>query len=252
MDDLDRLFRRLVQNMRAEYPAYLTSPFPVAELYQSIVPYRRNRSALEIEVNEDYEVALTRLIAGERGYIVSDPAMQEALSAALTKGSGAITYRAYAAALIELAPDAVRHLDEEQSRSGERPMTPTVSPAVRPKAVTPVPIIADGPCLFCGGSFPPGRPITFCPHCGQNVTVKLCPACSADLEVGWKFCPTCGRGVDRDEGDRDEGESDEAETPPTERSQPEPIERGKPQPTERGKPQPTERAKPQPTERGKP
>ena len=78
MDDLDRLFRRLVQNMRAEYPAYLTSPFPVAELYQSVVPYRRNRTALEIEMNQDYEHALTRLLSGERSYVIGDPAMQEA------------------------------------------------------------------------------------------------------------------------------------------------------------------------------
>jgi Double zinc ribbon len=197
MDDLDRLFRRLVHNMRAEYPAYLTSPFPVAELYQSVVPYRHNRTALEIEMHQDYEQALTRLLSGERGYVISDPAMQESLTTVLTAGTGAITYRAFAAALIEVAPDAVRQLDEEQqTRSGERSLTPTVSPAVRPKATTPVAIIADGPCLFCGGAFPTDRAITFCPHCGQNVTVKLCPACSAELEVGWKFCPTCGRGVD--------------------------------------------------------
>jgi double zinc ribbon protein len=197
VDDLDRLFRRLVQNMRAEYPAYLTSPFPVAELYQSVVPYRHNRSALQIEVHEDYEVALTRLLSGERGYVVSDPAMQESLTAVLATGKGTLSYRAYAAALIELAPDAVRELDAEQSRSGEqRPQTPTVSPAVRPKAAAPLAIVSDAPCMFCGGDFPTGRPITFCPHCGMNVTVKLCPACSAELEVGWKFCPTCGRGVD--------------------------------------------------------
>jgi Double zinc ribbon len=196
MDDLDRLFRRLVRNMRAEYPAYLTSPFPVAELYQSIVPYRNNRTALEIEVHEDYEVALTRLLSGERGYIISDPAMQERLAAVLTTGKGALTYRSYAAALIEVAPDAIRELDAEQARTGERPQTPTVSPAVRPKATTPVAILSDAPCMFCGGDFPQGRPITFCPHCGMNVTVKLCPACSAELEVGWKFCPTCGRGVE--------------------------------------------------------
>jgi hypothetical protein len=36
----------------------------------------------------------------------------------------------------------------------------------------------------------------FCPHCGQNLTVVQCPACSAELEIGWKFCPTCGRKTD--------------------------------------------------------
>jgi len=50
-------------------------------------------------------------------------------------------------------------------------------------------------CRYCGGNMPPGRQVTFCPHCGQNMTVTQCPACSAELEVGWKYCPTCGREV---------------------------------------------------------
>jgi predicted amidophosphoribosyltransferase len=43
---------------------------------------------------------------------------------------------------------------------------------------------------------PTGRPITFCPHCGQNVTTLNCPACGSELEVGWKFCAVCGRPAD--------------------------------------------------------
>jgi len=208
MDDLERLFRRLVRNMRADYPAYLTSAFPVAELYQSIVPYRHNRSDLEIEVHEDYEHALTRLLAGERGYVTGDPAMQQGLATALAgTGGGALTYRTFAASLIEISPDAVRRIDAESARTPGR-STPTVSPAVRHASTTPVAILARGPCLFCGGDLPADRRITFCPHCGQNVTVKHCPACSADLEVSWKFCPTCGRGVEQDGDDdarRDDG-----------------------------------------------
>jgi predicted amidophosphoribosyltransferase len=41
--------------------------------------------------------------------------------------------------------------------------------------------------------------VTFCPSCGHNVTVQHCPACATELEVDWKFCITCGRGID--EGD---------------------------------------------------
>jgi hypothetical protein len=198
VDDLDRLFRRLVENIRAEYPAYLSSPFPVAELYQSVIPYRENRTELEIGVHEDYELALTRLLAGERGYMLGNPDMQETLATALaTPGAAALTYRTYAAALVEVASDAVRAIDQMVVRTPPgRPTTPTVSPAVRPPTTTPTSIVADGPCLFCGGPLPEGQKITFCPHCGQNVTVKLCPACSAELEVGWKFCPVCGRGIE--------------------------------------------------------
>src|SRR2546423_2166109 len=72
MDDLDRLFLRLVQNLRAGYPEYLTHPFEVAELYQSVVPYRHNRRELAIDTNGDYETALLRLLSGERGYLQGD------------------------------------------------------------------------------------------------------------------------------------------------------------------------------------
>jgi hypothetical protein len=50
-------------------------------------------------------------------------------------------------------------------------------------------------CRYCNGTLPPGRKITFCPHCGQNLTVVNCLACGTELELGWKFCTTCGRPV---------------------------------------------------------
>jgi hypothetical protein len=52
-----------------------------------------------------------------------------------------------------------------------------------------------GRCRYCSGTLPDGRQLTFCPHCGQDLTVQQCPACSTELELGWKFCTTCGRGV---------------------------------------------------------
>ncbi len=194
MDDLDRLFRRLVVNIRADYPAYLTNPFPVAELYQSIVPYRHNRSELEIGVPGDYELALTRLLAGERGYVLGDAAMQHAMRQATE--TTAFTYRNYAASVIEISADAVRAIDDQMKKQNARTPTPTVSPATRPAAAAPTTILATGPCMFCGGPLPDDRRITFCPHCGHNVTVRLCPACSAELEVEWRFCPVCGREVE--------------------------------------------------------
>jgi hypothetical protein len=52
-----------------------------------------------------------------------------------------------------------------------------------------------GRCRYCSGTLPSGRRLTYCPHCGQNLTVQHCPACNTELEVGWKFCTTCGRSV---------------------------------------------------------
>ena len=56
-------------------------------------------------------------------------------------------------------------------------------------------VVAAGGCRYCGGALPQGRRVTFCPHCGQNLAVQRCPACSTELELGWKFCTTCGRAV---------------------------------------------------------
>ncbi len=48
-------------------------------------------------------------------------------------------------------------------------------------------------CRFCGQMLPEGRAVTFCPHCGQNLKVRRCPGCSAEVDPAWKFCVTCGR-----------------------------------------------------------
>jgi predicted amidophosphoribosyltransferase len=52
-----------------------------------------------------------------------------------------------------------------------------------------------GSCRYCNGTLPDGRRLVFCPHCGQNLTIQHCPACSTELELGWKYCTTCGRSV---------------------------------------------------------
>jgi hypothetical protein len=68
--------------------------------------------------------------------------------------------------------------------------TPSSQPAIAPKAVVPQP---GERCRSCNEELPPGRAITFCPHCGENITTMHCPACGSELEFGWKFCPICGR-----------------------------------------------------------
>jgi hypothetical protein len=56
-------------------------------------------------------------------------------------------------------------------------------------------VTGGGHCRYCGGELPEGRRLTFCPHCGQNLTIIQCPACSTELEVGWRYCIACGREV---------------------------------------------------------
>jgi len=68
-------------------------------------------------------------------------------------------------------------------------------PAATRRPSRPITLAQDGECPHCKGALPAGRPIIFCPHCGQDLTVQHCPACGSELEHEWKFCVTCGRAV---------------------------------------------------------
>lgn len=228
MDDLDRLHRRLVHNVRATRPEYLKIPFSVRELYEQIVPYRHNRRELAIETNDDYETAVARLLSGERGYVTADPVMQESLRRELASPTGdpgvfkdyadaSLTLTAAAdSALTPAAGTVASGMSTPQSVFEHPPahdeMTPgqsavaafdAMSPsAVAPSAPTnPVPTLLESlssidvptGCRFCGGTLPEGRETNYCPHCGENLRTRRCPACGAETDTSWKFCVTCGR-----------------------------------------------------------
>ena len=72
MTDLERFFRRLVANLAGTDPALLHRPIPLEDIHQSIVPYRTNRRALQLESSEDYELVLLRLCAGEEPFALSE------------------------------------------------------------------------------------------------------------------------------------------------------------------------------------
>jgi hypothetical protein len=249
MDELDRMYRRLVQNIRTGFPDLMGRPFEIAELYTTLIPYRHNRRELELDTNQDYEHALLRLLSGERGYLIGDPQMQTDLRSEIDSPNPDLTkFRAYATTMVSLAPDGARTTEPPVLRrpgSGGTAAIPTAPapppppppsvatakaamadrptlgvpeqpaaprPQAPPRPAPPPPaapqppmdapmlsttgqrsIVATGKCRYCTGTLPEGRNITYCPHCGQNLTVLNCPACGTELDVGWKFCTTCGR-----------------------------------------------------------
>lgn len=71
-DELDRLFRRLVEVLRETRGPQWLAPFRVGELYRDLIPYPRVRTPLGFWSHGDYELALLRLLAGERGYVSAD------------------------------------------------------------------------------------------------------------------------------------------------------------------------------------
>jgi hypothetical protein len=224
MDDLDRMFRALLQVMSATYPQYLSKPFEVAEIYQNIIPYRHHRRELRIDTNEDYQVALCRLLSGERGYLVADDALADTMRRELSSPNpNTAIFRDFAASRVALGPNAQKRWQEMggdaselraaggESRGtpvppppppvswndgGSRSQTATQAPRAATVARTASATNGDGEsCRYCAGSLPEGRSAKFCPHCGQNLTIQRCPACGTELEIDWKYCITCGRGV---------------------------------------------------------
>ena len=227
-DALDRLFRQLVRNLAELDPARVHGPVEISELYQRLIPYRTHRTSLGLDTHEDYEMVVLRLLAGERGYALVEPAeAREALAlevAAVNPDTGYFTR--YGSAKVTFDPGHVRAAlgglavgDEGQATEGVlelEPQPPLEDDAVRESAdadsvesgasadgmpfaleedASPSlsPRMGSAPCSFCGGELPVGRAVIFCPHCGQNVGVVHCPSCGTELDFGWRFCITCGR-----------------------------------------------------------
>ena len=231
MDDLDRLFRQLVVELTTRDPQRLTAPFQISELYQSILPYRTFRKQLGFDCNEDYEMALLRLFAGEADYATVEPdevKEQLAIEAqAINPNPGA--FREFAAARVKLNETAVRSVRSvaqsfappppnpapkaEQwaqfAPPTEEPTEPIIKPPVfepveqaptaeipafEPPPSPPPPPTPKGPrCAKCEKSLPTNRPVVFCPFCGSQTGPATCPNCGDEIDVGWRFCATCGR-----------------------------------------------------------
>lgn len=222
MEDVERFFRYLVEVVSSTDPGRLRIPFEVAEIYQTVLPYRHHRTALRVETNEDYEMILLRLLAGEGGFASLDPPeAQDALAAEIQEVNpypGA--FREYAAAKVYLNQGAVREMTEV--RPAYAPPTP-IEPDEEPEddhvrfapPTEPMDTLADGPrapdaatlrmesvadrlaapgtCASCGRGLPTGRTVRYCPWCGRDARPYVCRDCDADLEPGWSFCVNCGQ-----------------------------------------------------------
>ncbi len=235
MTDLERLFRRLVDNLIAIDPARLHRPLTIADLLTSVVPYRTTRRALGLDSAEDYDALVLQLCSGQGGYVrmLSDDvtqALKDQLTlpnpdldvlrdherAELVLGTEPLAHalgpgpdEAFAPPEVEeeftppepqVAPPAPRLVEPSRRISfSAEPAPPMVPPPPRMTAEPeqgPQPLAAHGArCSFCGDRLPAGRTINFCPHCGQNQSLTRCPECRSELELGWRHCISCGHPV---------------------------------------------------------
>ena len=216
VDELDRLFSLLVTALARE--TRVAVPFPAAEVYERLVPYRSNRSKLNVATHQDYEMAVLRLLAGERHYVQLEPeTVREAMQREIaTINPDPAYFRSFPDAQVMVngraaervlmadrayAPPARAEEDEELvDTTGENPVPmPFVPPSAfrAPASATTAKskdALAANQCEYCGGVLPTNRDARFCPHCGQPREGELkCPGCSAELDVGWAYCLSCGR-----------------------------------------------------------
>jgi hypothetical protein len=228
VDDLERLFHTLVDVLKDENPEQIRSAFQVSELYQSILPYRIHKRRLGFDTNQDYEMAVLRLLGGERNYVTVEPeeVMIELAEEAQAISPNPAAFREYAAARVTLNPRAVRSLErisdayappvdesgaEEETASASAVSSQHTPPApIRPPVFEPVEDVAsrrdeepDSPpppetptvtssCPQCGEDLPSAREVVFCPFCGARVGTTECAKCGETIEPGWRFCPKCG------------------------------------------------------------
>jgi len=199
MDALDRMFHTLVRSIRDRFPAYLTAPFSVSDIHQAILPYRHFRRELGLDTNQEYELILMELLTGARGYLDVDERLRDQLGKELLASSPEPSrVREFADAHVAINPAALAALATPPVPSGGRdsavtPARVSILPRATPGSSQPA--SATSTCRYCGGDLPPGRTLHYCPHCGQNLQIRNCPACGAEVEAGWRFCVACGKAV---------------------------------------------------------
>jgi hypothetical protein len=218
VDEVDRLFGLLVTALARE--TRVAVPFPASEVYERLVPYRSNRSRLNVATHQDYEMAVLRLLAGERGYVQLEPeTVREAMQREIaTINPDPAYFRTFPDAHVMVngraaervlmadrayAPPLEDDEDELLDTTGENPIpapalpgpppTPFVHPA-RFRVARPPDTLSENQCEYCGGVLPANRDVRFCPHCGQPQEGDLkCPACGSAVDVGWAYCLSCGK-----------------------------------------------------------
>lgn len=214
MDELDGLFELLVRALSRE--TRLAVPFVAAEVYERLVPYRSNRSAMKVATHQDYEMTVLRLLAGERGYVRLEPdEIREGYQREVTTANPD-------PAIFRNFPDSqvmINRLAAERFLRGESVYAPPAPPGAEDlddpeveeepidyTSENPIPVVAGAAfeiegdtrpgaqCAYCGGVLPGDRKVNFCPHCGQPPSGELrCPACGSEVDVGWAYCLACGR-----------------------------------------------------------
>ena len=202
--ELERLFRLIVANLSATDPSRLRLPLPLGDLRNSIVPYRANRRALQLESSEDYELALMCLAAGMGGFAQTEPEdIQAAFATEIDSPNPDLTLvQQHEHATLTLNPRAVAVIttptDPHLSFAPPQPVEiPAKAAPKKRRAVQDAKPTSPSQCSRCRGHLPSGRVVNFCPECGFDLRRAYCPQCNTELEPEWRHCVSCGLSLSR-------------------------------------------------------
>jgi hypothetical protein len=209
LTDLERFFATLVRTVGSQDRTRLQKPLLLVDIRNSILPYRANRRALQLESSEDYEWVLMRLCAGEGGFARTGPdeVRDEFVEELLSPNPDLTLLERRENAVVHLDPRAVaKALVPEPDLAYAPPVTPP--PATRPAAASRSKRAAresrpgtsrqgkdpntGARCGRCGSTLPTGRVVNFCPSCGQSLAPARCASCQTELDPTWRHCVTCG------------------------------------------------------------
>lgn len=228
MTELERLTSTMLTQWHAEGHAD-GGPMVVSDLLDRVLPYRLARRLLGIDISEDYEALLLRLLAGEEDLVSVLPrdaaklarktmaaklpdleVLQQLRSAEVTVTTATM---ARLEGVLQMPPPRPPEEPLDQPATDETEIIPlpvnrVVADAIRvaleavpadvpagppPEFLTKVQFTApSAACWSCNEALPEGRGAKFCPLCGADQRQLACPSCKGPLERHWKHCPDCG------------------------------------------------------------
>jgi predicted RNA-binding Zn-ribbon protein involved in translation (DUF1610 family) len=184
-------------------------PIEVSALLDRVLPYRAARRILGIDISEDYEALMLRLIAEEEGIarVFPPDAVELAKETLASRLPDLGVLELLRTASVTLTDTAVSRLanvlpisTKPESKWSEESAVVATAVSVPVDAEMDVPVVTALPtppaaavaCWSCGDLLPGDRTVKFCPHCGADQREPACAACGARAERGWKHCPDCG------------------------------------------------------------
>jgi hypothetical protein len=222
MDELTLFARRLVEQLSLSKEG-VHRPVAVGALRETILPYRKYRTALGIASVEDYETVLLRLVAGERGYVRTvPPEAAERCRAELAQPNPDLNVLDEVAdSTVQITSMAAAQIVAEDGATEAAPPEPapfrfTAGPPPKPAAPPPPPattgapprpasapvVAAPAPVVAAAPSEPPASreavPVPGPAPVPEPVEPAMTPSASASCQhqvpAGREavFCPWCG------------------------------------------------------------